>query len=267
MSNIKILILNFFCFSSIVIAQTGFNVEFEADYKLDYRDDKKNPQRNVAAFALLINNSSSYFKNINKYISDSLIYEKKLKSTGDKLNDANRMMQYLTDFNENIGVAGNQIFVSLPIENKVYEYREKNNIKWEIQKDTKNVNGYACQKAVTIKYGRKWIAYFTKEIPFPFGPHKFNNLPGLIVELYDDKNDYHFTMYSFQKRKYYFKSANMNYNSVKTSKEKVFDYRRKQIGDVSRFQNAIDDPEMLKEIIKKTSDRAKNFNPIELKIY
>jgi len=265
MNKIKICILIFFC--NIAFAQIGFNVEFEADYKLDYKEDKQNSQRSTAAFALLINNSSSYFKNINKYISDSLIYEKKIKSTGDKLKDANRLMQYFTDFNENIGISGDLIYVSLPIENKVYEYREKNNIQWEIQKDVKKINGYVCQKAITTKYGRKWIAYFTKDIPFPFGPHKFNNLPGLSVELFDDKNDYHFTMYRFQKRKYYLKSANMNYNSVSTIKEKVFDYRRKQIGDISRFQNAIADPDMLSEVIKKTSDRAKNFNPLELKIY
>lgn len=59
-------------------AQIGFNVEYEADYKSVYKNQTKNSSIQEAAFALLINKKESYFKNMNKYIQDSLSFEKKI---------------------------------------------------------------------------------------------------------------------------------------------------------------------------------------------
>lgn len=53
--------------------------------------------------------------------------------------------------------------------------------------------------ATTNKYGRRWIAYFSKEYPQSLGPYKFTGLPGLIFELYDTRNDYHFTLTRVEK--------------------------------------------------------------------
>jgi GLPGLI family protein len=138
---------------------------------------------------------------------------------------------------------------------------------WQLVNEYKKIGKYKCQKAVTKRYGRTWIAYFTKEIPFPFGPYKFNKLPGLILEVYDDKDDYHFTMYSFRKRKYYCKSANMHSNATLVKKEKVFDYQRKVLADPTLTNKFIADPEERNFINKKGQERAKLYNPIELKIY
>lgn len=45
-----------------------------------------------------------------------------------------------------------------------------------------------------MKYaGRNWTAWYTEDIPIQFGSYKFNGLPGLILEIYDDKEHYHFT--------------------------------------------------------------------------
>lgn len=58
---------------------------------------------------------------------------------------------------------------------------------WELINKTKKIGKFNCQKA-SIKFrGRTFIAWFTKEIPLPFGPRKFKGLPGLILEIYDDE--------------------------------------------------------------------------------
>lgn len=63
---------------------------------------------------------------------------------------------------------------------------------WEITKETKNIKGYRCYKAVGYKEqydpGRKKmltfspIAWFAPEINVPFGPKGIDGLPGLVLE-------------------------------------------------------------------------------------
>ncbi|WP_213278164.1 GLPGLI family protein [Chryseobacterium indologenes] len=70
---------------------------------------------------------------------------------------------------------------------------------WKISDSTKTFGGYQVQKAVTEFGGRSWVAWFSKDIPIPYGPYKFNGLPGLIMELYDAKKDYQFKVIKSEK--------------------------------------------------------------------
>jgi GLPGLI family protein len=69
---------------------------------------------------------------------------------------------------------------------KVLCYEKFPNMKWKIHDNTKTISSYICTKAETTFRGRKYIAWFTSEIPIRFGPWKFNNLPGLIIQVYDE---------------------------------------------------------------------------------
>jgi GLPGLI family protein len=62
---------------------------------------------------------------------------------------------------------------------------------WILQSDTRKIGKFICQKAITTFRGRDYIAWFTKDIPVPFGPWKFKNLPGLILEIYDTEDIFH----------------------------------------------------------------------------
>ncbi len=65
---------------------------------------------------------------------------------------------------------------------------------WKLFPENKMFQNYVLQKATTTFGGRNWIAWFTNEIPFQEGPHKFHGLPGLIVELSDDGNNFSFKL-------------------------------------------------------------------------
>ncbi len=75
-----------------------------------------------------------------------------------------------------------------------WKYTEQLSIPgWSIQDSIKNCIGYDCVKATAEFKGRKWIAWFSPEIPISDGPWKLCGLPGLILEAYDENHDYEFT--------------------------------------------------------------------------
>ena len=74
-------------------------------------------------------------------------------------------------------------------------------------------NNFQLQKATAQFGGRSWIAWFSKDIPMPYGPYKFNGLPGLIMELYDTKKDYYFKVIKSEKIPEDYKRASLE-NSI-----------------------------------------------------
>ncbi|NHN26351.1 GLPGLI family protein [Flavobacterium jejuense] len=71
-------------------------------------------------------------------------------------------------------------------------------IDWNLTNESKNINGYTCYKA-TYTYIQKWkgrefpwpvIAWYCPEIPVSLGPVRYSGLPGLILELQEDKRGY-----------------------------------------------------------------------------
>ncbi|MBO9693826.1 GLPGLI family protein [Chryseobacterium sp.] len=80
-----------------------------------------------------------------------------------------------------------------------YKISEEVRQQWTIRDSIKVSNNLRLQKATTQFGGRNWIAWFSKDIPMPYGPYKFNGLPGLIMELYDIKKNYYFTIIKSEK--------------------------------------------------------------------
>lgn len=93
---------------------------------------------------------------------------------------------------------GNQVYYNKKIDSvylreKMYEEyiitREKTpKIKWTITDDTIRILGYLCKMAEADFRGRHYIAFFTPSIPIASGPSKFFGLPGLILQIQDDRN-------------------------------------------------------------------------------
>lgn len=70
---------------------------------------------------------------------------------------------------------------------------------WNINYDEiKKIGDFHCNKATLYFRGRNYIAWYDINNPITFGPWKFNNLPGLILEIYDDTNRYNWKVNSIK---------------------------------------------------------------------
>lgn len=83
---------------------------------------------------------------------------------------------------------------SLSRYNESVEYEEPiPQFDWKLSTDTMTMCNYLCMRAETEFRGRKWIAWFTLDIPISQGPWKFGGLPGLILEIKDTEGHYNWT--------------------------------------------------------------------------
>lgn len=109
--------------------------------------------------------------------------------------------------------------------NDVFVYNTEDKINWNLEKDTKKFENYTLQKATATFGGRKWTAWFCKEIDISEGPYKFRGLPGMIFQIYDDKNNFDFTLVkSFKLKATYrtpFIESFYGQKPIKTTKENI----------------------------------------------
>ena len=95
------------------------------------------------------------------------------------------------------------LFFSAYSDHKFFKVVQPMRMTWKLDamKDTV-ILGYRCQRAFTSYAGREYTAWYTTQIPISEGPYKFNGLPGLIVKIFDSKNQHRFTLTSVKKLKY-----------------------------------------------------------------
>lgn len=187
-----LLILFLFLFSSEANAQK-INTDFFVTYDVEYPIYKK---KNTEQFLLFINSKEnlSYYTSTNKYVLDSLKENNKFK--GDVMSE----MAYDTALREEVVRKNNNFTVYEKVVDAKIKYNESAILKWTILKDTRNYFGYKTKKAYTFAYGRKWIAWYTEDLPLNFGPYKFCGLPGLIINMYDEKAEYLLTLSQFKRK-------------------------------------------------------------------
>lgn len=142
-------------------------------------------------------------------------------------------------------------------------YLEKYDMKWKIAPKYKIINGSNCQMATTEKYGRIWTAYFSPDYSFPYGPYKFSGLPGLIMEIFDEKDDYHFTVISIQNKKV---GINFDADNYKILTKKKFLETEYNLKYTLNSYPPMEEGEFKKEMEEMIETiKKKGNNPIELK--
>lgn len=139
---------------------------------------------------------------------------------------------------------------------------------WKLIDETKVINSISCKKAELNYKGRFWTAWYSAEIPFPYGPYKFSALPGLIVKITDSTGDYDFELVkSVPSSKMNGKLVSINklrYENAKLVTKEEFNQAKKNAKDNIRFQmesmgtKFSQEPRIINQVEKNY------YNPIEL---
>lgn len=178
-------------------------INFEAQYKIDYEfkflaDSLKNDGYGEEKMSLYLGEKFSLFQNSKQSELDSIISLK--DATNDRTIDFQSIPILKVKFRILKDYSKNEMLFFEPIENVLLTYTEDLDInKWIILDEKREIIGYKCTKAVTSFRGRNYTAWFSSELPFRDGPYKFMNLPGLIFEISDDKNNFSFSLLSITK--------------------------------------------------------------------
>ena len=192
----KNLLKLFFFISNTIFSQSGaitYDIQIGVDLTLVPKDKVEFFTEIVnyakeEQFVLSFNNTkSSFIRNV-KLNNDS-DYESKIK-----------------DIARGTYTSSSDVYID--IFHKLEVYREsdgtlvenKNDtIKWEVSADSKKIANYLCYKAVknipfVSRRGglkiREVLAWFAPSLPYNYGPKNFYGLPGLILELTDNKTTY-----------------------------------------------------------------------------
>lgn len=222
----KALLFIFLLISTMMFPQK-LRVIYEFTYVKDTMD-RNTPSKEL--MALEIQKSKSLFYSYNQLRGDSIYAEDKdfskydggqIKHTIEKKLEKGEIL-----FSDKIGAME-------------YSYKDLESQQWKIEPTISKVLGYNVQLATTNYRGRRWQAWFTMEIPINDGPYKFFNLPGLILSLEDDKQNFIYKAIAIQKN---FTSRNDIPKATLTDK-KIYTTREK----------------FLKEIEKNRLDPAKDF--------
>ena len=150
---------------------------------------------NTENFVLQLGKNISVYKSIDQAAADSArnaVIEKariNFESTG----QMNINMQGVKTATGNLiyknTVNNTMVFVNPFMRINYFIEEAMPTINWVITEETKQVQTLTCQKATTKFRGRNYEAWFCPEFPYNSGPWKFNGLPGLIIEVYDSKEE------------------------------------------------------------------------------
>ena len=191
----------YFC----LISSGIFGQDFKIFYDLKYRPSSIKDSTVIEKSVLdITSKGESIFRSEQDRISDSLI-----STNGMGLG---RQIRF-----ENQFYVIKKINLQLVLKSVTSIYKDiffikiENKLDWKVLTEKSKIGSFSVQKAEVNYGGRKWIAWFTNEIPINDGPYVFYGLPGLIIKINDEKEDYVFNLVEIKKTNnelYYRKKGN-----------------------------------------------------------
>ncbi len=160
-------------------------------YDLKFRPNAEKDSTATERFILDINQGKSMFRTIKDKEADSTFHATK------RLSFITTSFKDFRSVYKNLKLKETKKYINNF--QKLFSIKITEDITWKIDKETKYILGMKSQKATTSYGGREWIAWFTDEIPLQEGPYVFQGLPGLITEIYDQENDFHFSLIQIKK--------------------------------------------------------------------
>lgn len=179
MKNLLLLSLSFFCFHAF--SQTQKNGSAVIDYKMTNNTALPNA---LDATLYIDNNTTIFFEKYSTQVyGESTIEGLKSPTTPTRkfifepytrIDHNNKKVEFFETIKTNVFLVSDSF----------------NQIEWSISDETKDISGYPCIKATADFRGRTWTAWYTPDIPLPYGPWKLHGLPGLIMEAQDSTKTY-----------------------------------------------------------------------------
>jgi GLPGLI family protein len=179
----------------------SFSQNYRAIYELTFKPNKAKDSlvKDIYALDIFPQLKKSNFYNFNYYKNDSIMTAilKNADLKGGVNIDSNMLPKakyplFYTSENE-------KGYSLKTVDGDSYIFPDLQKANWKISNKTKKIKNWNSQKAETDFLGKHWIAWFSSDVPFLEGPYKFKNLPGLITEIQDSGNNYHFTLEGFYK--------------------------------------------------------------------
>jgi len=198
MSFIKnsILTLIFLLIFSVSFSQTATNDSLRGEFTYLLQCKPNTESRDYIykeLFSLKVSDHRSFFISENRLKFDSLARSQINKSRNNFNIDLRNMPSSKFNFLIIQNMEGTvQFYQSLAM--TLLSYHSPVIDDWKLINETKIINSIVCHKAEVFFKGRDWTAWYSPEIPLPYGPYKFSGLPGLIVKITDRTGDYDFEL-------------------------------------------------------------------------
>lgn len=242
-----ILILSLFLNAICLNAQKAKD-NIRVEYELILNTDVPLTKRGM----LIINdsiNKSVFFEISNKKENKIIENDNDIKVI---INNKNKRFNYV-DYNENKLVSTESVLYdefnvteSIPI------------LEWKLLDKTKSIGNFECKLATTTFRGRNYSAWYTEKYPLKFGPWKFNGLPGLIVNIFDDTKRYNWIINSIKKDSVPFNDYLIGLkNNLDTITIKEFINKKHGTDLSSRLKSKL--PRDASFVINKTSRKGKEI--------
>jgi len=251
----------------------------EFTYLLKAKFDTRTEHRVEEFFLLQIGDNRAFFASEVSLKSDSVMANSK---TMTKNSDGSTTLSWKngtvipkTNFNFTIIQSNENIQYFDFAGMSLVTYKESVIKNWKLIDETKVINTINCKKAEVTFKGRNWIAWYSPEIPFPYGPMKFSGLPGLIIKITDDKGDFDFEILkSVSDFKLKGKLVNIKKSrfteAVETTQPKLKQAQRNSAANAAAvlasygITTTLEGQKMLRQREKAIEQSKKYANPLEL---
>lgn len=209
------------------IVDTSF-IECKYDYKWvkDTLSKGENLIIDEDIMVLLIGEQYTKMYSYKSFLKDSMVYVAGLQEAMENLKNYKGGSEEIVLKNRK----ENELTYIDKIGKDYFSYQEQiPDLVWEIKSDTLEILGYNCIKAVCDFRGRRFIAWFTPDIPIDAGPWKFNSLPGLIMRVYDTQEHYVFNIVGIRNVAKQISTPDRKF--IKTNRKKYLAVKRNMLED------------------------------------
>lgn len=180
---------SFIILSTLISYISISSQSYKIIYDFKWRTEEQSKNYSSELTVLLKDEENSYFESLAKFKYDSI--KTKLVDEGSRSFPSPKQQWKLQslifkDLRSQTTITEENFF------DKVYLTTYTCKPSWKIQQEKGTLFNYNIQKAETYFGGRKWIAWFTNDVPISDGPYKFFGLPGLILKISDSEENFIF---------------------------------------------------------------------------